>query len=103
MLITLAVLSVLRWIEIRLPSEAYYNFDVRGERSEEFTEQSLRKVLVDCGFHVAHTGYRLDEKGHERRYSMILRSIDRSSSSRLSQQLEQIDSVYGFRITPVSE
>ncbi|MDO5673745.1 MAG: MgtC/SapB family protein [bacterium] len=102
-LITLAVLSLLRWIEVRLPSEAYYNFDVRGERSDEFTEQSLRKVLADCNFQVAHTGYRLDEKGHERRYSMVLRSIDRSSSSRLSQQLERIDSVYGFRITPISE
>ena len=102
-LITIAVLSLLRWIEIRLPSEAYYNFDVRGERSEEFTEQSLRKVLAGCGFHVVHTSYRLDEKGHERRYSMALRSIDRSSSSRLSKRLEAIDSVYGFRITPVSE
>ncbi len=101
--ITIGVLSVLRWIEIRLPSEAYYNFDVRGERSDEFTEQSLRKVLADCGFEVAHTGYRLDEKGHERRYSMVLRSTDRRGSSRLSQQLERIDSVYGFRITPISE
>lgn len=100
--ITIAVLSLLHWIELRLPSMIYYNFDVRGARTDAFTEESLKQLLRACGFRVTHISYRLDEKGHERRFNMVLYSTNRSSSSRLSKQLENIDSVYGFRITPIS-
>ena len=43
--LTILVLSILRVIENLLPSEAYYNFDVRGERNNEFTEQIVRDLL----------------------------------------------------------
>ncbi len=99
-LITIFVLSFLRWFEMRLPTEVYYHFDVRGARTDKFTEKSLRELLVACGFRITHLSYRLDEKGRERRYGMMLRSIGRSGPARLSEKLERNDAVYEFRITP---
>lgn len=101
--LTILVLSILRVIENLLPSEAYYHFDVRGERNNEFTEQVVRDLLKSCGFRIAHTSYRLDDKGCERRFSMVLRTSRRTGSACLSGKLEQIDAVHAFRITPISE
>lgn len=101
--ITISVLSFLRWLEMRLPTEVYYYFDVRGARTDKFTEKFLRELLTACGFHITHLSYRLDEKGRERRYGMVLRSIGHSGPARLSEQLEDNEAVHEFRITPSSE
>ncbi len=102
-LITIAVLAVMNRIERRLSTEAYYYFDVRGARSEAFTERALRELLTECGFHIAHTSYRLNDKGCERRYSMVLRGIGHAGPSLLSERLEANDAVCEFRITPTSD
>lgn len=101
--LAIVVLSMLRWMEHLLPSEAYYNFDVRGERDGVFTEQMLRDLLKSCGFRIAHITYRMDEKGNERRFNMVLRSTQRTGSTQLSKKLECIESVHSYRITPISE
>ena len=102
-LLTLAVLSVLHWLEVRLPSEAYYNFEVRGRRGDEFNEAMVRDLLQSCGFRIAHTSYRMDEKDKERRFSMVLKSIRRTGPPLLSKRLEEIPSVHAYRIVPISE
>lgn len=100
--ITIGVLAALNRIERRLSTEVYYHFDVRGARSEAFTEGMLRELLTECGFRIARTSYRLDDRGSERRYSMVLRALGHAGPSCLSEQLEANDAVYEFRITPVS-
>lgn len=101
--LTIGVLSVFRRIEVRMPMQAYYHFDVRFARTSEMTEGALRKLVEGHGFSVANFSYRLDGEARVRRYSMVLRTTDHSSASRLSEQLEAIESVHEFRIAPTGD
>ena len=100
--LTIGVLSFFRWIEARMPSQAYYHYDVRFARDGGMTEQQLREMVERQGFSIANFSYRLDE-GRVRRHSMVIRSADRSSAGRLSATLEQTEAVSEFRIAPTGD
>ena len=101
--LTLGVLSVFRWIEVRMPSQAYYHFDVRFARSAPMTERELRALVESHGFSIANFSYRLEGERRVRRHSMVIRSADRSGAGRLSVTLEGMDSVLEFRIAPTGD
>lgn len=102
-IVTLGVLSLFRWVEKRIPTQAYYHFDVRFARAAGMTEENLRALIERHGFSIANFSYRLDGEGRIRRYSMVLRTINRTSVSRLSETLEAIETVLEFRITPTGD
>ena len=99
-IVTLGVLSLFRWIEARIPTQAYYHFDVRIARTAGVREDALRALIERHGFSIANFSYGLDGEGRTRRYSMVLRTIDRTSVSRLSETLEATEAVLQFRIAP---
>ena len=100
---TLGVLSLFRWIEVRMPSQAYYHFDVRFTRSAPMVERQVRELVESHGFSIANFSYRLEGEGRVRRHSMVIRSVDRSGAGRLSVTLESMDSVLEFRIAPTGD
>jgi putative Mg2+ transporter-C (MgtC) family protein len=102
-ILTLGVLSLFRWFEARMPSQVYYHFDVRFSRSAGMTEDALRMLIEHHGFSIANFSYRLDGEGRIRRHSMVLRTVDRSSASRLSETLEANEAVLEFRIAPTGD
>jgi putative Mg2+ transporter-C (MgtC) family protein len=102
-ILTLGVLSLFRWIEARMPSQAYYHFEVRFARSAAMTERHLRELVQAHGFSIANFSYRLDGEGRVRRHGMTIRSADRSGAGRLSETLEENDTVLEFRITPTGD
>ena len=101
--LTLGVLSFFRWIEARMPSQAYYHFDVRFARSAPMTERQLRDLVEAHGFSIANFSYRLEGEGRIRRHSMVIRSVDRAGAGRLSVALEGMESVVEFRIAPTGD
>jgi putative Mg2+ transporter-C (MgtC) family protein len=102
-LLTLGVLSLFRWIEARMPSQAYYHFDVRFSRSAAMTERQLRELVEQHDFSIANFSYRLDAEGRIRRHSMVIRSADRSAAGRLSESLERNEGILEFRIAPTGD
>ena len=44
-MLTLLVLSVFRWIEMRVPTQAYYYFDVKYAREGNLSEEGMRELL----------------------------------------------------------
>ena len=102
-LLTLGVLSAFRWIEARMPTQAYYHFEVRVARSAEVSERDLRELLERHGFSLANFSYRLDRDGGARRYSMTIASADRSAAGRLARSLEAESYVQEFRIAPTGD
>jgi len=100
--LTLGVLSFFRWIEARMPSQAYYHFDVRFARSAGMTERQVRELVEKHGFSIANFSYRLEAEGRVR-HSMVIRSSDRSGAGRLSVTLEGMESVLEFRIAPTGD
>ena len=100
--ITLGVLSVFRIIESRMPTQVYYHFEVRFMGSGGMTKEALRQLVVQHGFSIANFSYRLDGD-RVRRHSMTIRSSDSSSAERLSDTLENTESVLEFRIAPTGD
>jgi len=101
--LTLGVLSFFRWIEARMPSQAYYHFDVRFARAAPMSERQVRELVEAHGFSIANFSYRLEGEGRIRRHSMVIRSADRAGAGRLSVSLEGMESVVEFRIAPTGD
>jgi len=101
--LTLGVLSFFRWIEARMPSQAYYHFDVRFARAVPMSERQVRELVESHGFSIANFSYRLEGEGRIRRHTMVIRSADRSAAGRLSVTLEGMEPVIEFRIAPTGD
>src|SRR3954468_9990837 len=61
--LALLVLSLFRWIELRVPTQAYYYFDVKYAREGNLSDEGMRDLLGRLGFSVANFSYRLDGVG----------------------------------------
>lgn len=101
--LTLAMLSGFRWIESRMPSQAYFHLEVRFKPNSDVTETSLRSLIESHGFSIANFSYRLDGEERVRRHSMVLRTTDRKNVSRLADTLQANNTVYKFCITPTGD
>ena len=101
--LTLGVLSLFRWIEARMPTQAYYHFEVRFSRESNVTERQIRELVERFRFTVANFSYRLDGEGRIRRYSMTIASADRSAAGQLAVELEAQEHVKEFRIAPTGD
>jgi putative Mg2+ transporter-C (MgtC) family protein len=104
-LLTLMVLSVFRWIELKVPTQAYYFFDVQYAREGNLSEEAMLALLKKLGFSVANFSYRLDGQGPERllRHKMTLQTTDRGAAARLARWLEENQTVLEFRISPTGD
>jgi len=105
MIMTLIVLSVFRWIEMKVPTQAYYYFDVKYEREGNLSEEGMREILKRLGFSIANFSYRLEGSGADRmlRHKMTLQTTDRSAAARLARWLEENRTVLEFRLSPTGD
>jgi putative Mg2+ transporter-C (MgtC) family protein len=101
--LTLGVLSVFRYVESRVPTLSYYQFEVRFARQSLMTEETIRALLAQHGFSVANLSHRVDGETRVRRYAMVLQTRRRSNASRLADALEAMESVVEFRISPTGD
>jgi putative Mg2+ transporter-C (MgtC) family protein len=101
--LTVGVLSVFRWIETLMPTQAYFHFEVRFSREAALDEAGVRRIVELHGFSIANLSHRLDGEGRVRRYGMVIRTLDRTASSRLAATLEADAAVMEFRLAPSSE
>jgi putative Mg2+ transporter-C (MgtC) family protein len=102
-ILTLGTLSLFRLIETRMPTQAFYYFEMRFMRNDILSEESLRALIERHGFSIANFGYQLDGLARMRRYSMVLRTMDRNNASRLADTLEEMERVQEFRIAPTGD
>ena len=104
-ILTLMVLSVFRWIENIVPTQAYFFFDVKYAREGNLSEEAMRELLGKLGFSVANFSYRLEGVGDDRalRHRMTLQTTDRQAASRLARWLEENQTVLEFRLSPTGD
>ncbi len=100
---TLAVLSIFRIIENRLPSEYYAHHVVGFRRDKAMSEDALRKAIGNYGFDVSNVSSRLTDGGEIFEYRMMIKSRDRSATDKLSQYLRDLPEVVEFRISPTGD
>ncbi|ROU00452.1 MgtC/SapB family protein [Marinobacter sp. R17] len=102
LLLAVTVLSLFRWIESRVPTQAFYHFDVQFAPAAKLSDDVIRKLIESHGFTIADFSYRIYAERQVRRHKMVLCSIDESSAARLVATLEETESVLEFRIAPMS-
>jgi putative Mg2+ transporter-C (MgtC) family protein len=102
-LLTLLVLSLFRWVEAKMPGQAYYQFDVRIARGRGLDEEALRALLGSHGFTAAGFSHRFDGEGDVKRHGMAIRTKDRAAASRLADALEAHEAVLDYRIAPTGD
>jgi len=100
---TLAVLSLFRAIENRMPSEFYAHHHLRFKREAVMAEEEVRRLIGSYGFSVANLSSRLVNEGKYFEYRMVIRSRDRGSAQALSQHLLELPEVIEFRISPTGD
>jgi putative Mg2+ transporter-C (MgtC) family protein len=100
---TLLVLSVFRTIENWVPSEIYAHFHIRFRRESVLDDKSLRLLVGEIGFTIAHLESRLTDEGRLFEYRMVIRTRDRDGSSLLSKRLLSLPDVVEFRISPTGD
>jgi putative Mg2+ transporter-C (MgtC) family protein len=101
--LTLGILAAFRTIEMWMPSLAYFHFELKLAPTTSLDEAALHKLVADHGFSIANFSYRMDAEGRVRRHSMVIRSSDKASAGRLSQTLENTETVLEFRIAPTGD
>src|SRR5574338_909298 len=56
--LTISALSLFRWIESAMPTQAYFHFAVRFARERAMSEAQLRELVESHGFSIANFTYR---------------------------------------------
>ncbi len=102
-LATLAILSLFRFIESKLPSEFYAHHVLSFEREKVMNEEDLRKLVGTHGFSIANLSSRLADGGELFEYRMVLKSRDPKNAESLSQHLRALPEVIEFRISPTGD
>jgi putative Mg2+ transporter-C (MgtC) family protein len=102
-LMTLAVLSVFRWIEMKVPTQAYFNFDVKYEKGGTLSEDDMRALIKEHKFSIANFSYRLETEGRVLRHSMTLQTTDRAAAGRLANTLKTNPTVLEFKLSPTGD
>jgi putative Mg2+ transporter-C (MgtC) family protein len=102
-LATLAILSLFRFIESKLPSEFYAHHVLSFARNKVMNEENLRKLVGTHGFSIANLSSRLADGGELFEYRMVLKSRDPKNAESLSQHLRALSEVIEFRISPTGD
>ena len=97
-ILTIMILSVLRWIEVRTPTHSHYQFEARLSHPSVMDEEALFAIIARHGFSVADVSHRLDRERGIRRYSMTLHANTHNNTSRLVAQLESLEAIQAFRL-----
>jgi putative Mg2+ transporter-C (MgtC) family protein len=101
--LTLGILALFRTIEVWMPSLAYFHFELKLSPTTNLNEAALHKLVGEHGFSIANFSYRMDADGRIRRHSMVIRSSDKASAGRLSDTLQNTETVLEFRIAPTGD
>jgi putative Mg2+ transporter-C (MgtC) family protein len=99
----LGILAAFRWLEARMPAQVYAYHHIRFQRNNTMSEKELRDLLAQHGFSIANMAYRVIEDGQVFEYRMVIRTTDPTNTSRLADDLRQLELVREFRIAPTGD
>ncbi len=101
--LTLATLSIFRFIEQRMPMNFYAQFVVRFAIGKAMYEKDMRELITSQGFSIANLHTRMDRQTDYLEYSMTIRTLDADGWRKLSERLAALPDVRLFRISPTGD
>jgi putative Mg2+ transporter-C (MgtC) family protein len=100
---TLGTLSLFRWIEAKMPTQAYAQLVLRFKRERTPSEAEVRALIAKHGLSVSAMSYRLDETSRFFEYRTTVFSVDPSDIQRLAATLRGRKDVIEFRLSPTGD
>lgn len=101
--LTLATLSVFRWIEARMPAQSYAHHHLRFDRANVVPEDEVRALLKQHGFTVANMSYYVTHDGSYFEYRMMIQTTRAENTVRLAAALRGLEKVREFQISPAGD
>ncbi|MFD2189248.1 MgtC/SapB family protein [Pistricoccus aurantiacus] len=102
-LVTLATLSLFRFVESRMPSQYYAEHLLVFPIEAVLEESDVRRLVMEQNFNIKTMSYRLAERGSVFEYRMTLQTYDKRNLTRLAALLRDRQDVREFRLTPLVE
>ena len=102
-LLTLATLSLFRWLESAMPALAFARLAIRFARESHLTEAELRTLIMREQVTASNTTYRLSREGKCIEYEMTVRSVKAENFRRLADTLTALPQVLEFSLTPAGD
>ena len=97
-ILTLGILVLFQLIEDRVPLQSYVQYHISFDRNNVMPEQEVKNLLVNHGFTVANTSYRITQTGLFE-YRMDIRTTNPDNASALAEALRTLEMVREFRIS----
>jgi putative Mg2+ transporter-C (MgtC) family protein len=91
------------WITAGIGIMIYANLTVAFVRNATLPEADLRSIVERKGFVIANMNYSVAGEGRTFEYQMVIHSPDRDKTRELSEALNALPSVTGFRIAPTGD
>jgi len=98
--VTLAVLSLFRWVESRMPILVYANYSMKFDKNSVMPETVVRDILYDKDIGVDKMSYSVVDGGAHFEYLMTIRTRDIRNFQLLSKILSSNESVIEYKIVP---
>lgn len=98
--LTLATLSIFRWIETRMPVQTYAEHRLLFNRQNAISEEGIRDLLKDHGFKVSSISYSVTNDGASFEYRMTIHTAHPDNMAKLAESLRRLDQVREFQISP---
>jgi putative Mg2+ transporter-C (MgtC) family protein len=98
--LTLALLSILRTVEDRLPSQTFVHCHLSFHRDQLGDEVWLRRLVAEHGFSITDLSYRLDSKTEAFEYKFVMWTADAHACGNLAQTLLALPNITDFKISP---
>jgi putative Mg2+ transporter-C (MgtC) family protein len=102
-LLTLATLSVFRWLERIFPSLVFARLTVRSARATRLTEDALTNLIHEQGIASIQTAYRLADNGACVEYEMTIQSRDLKNFRDLVERLAALPQVLDYSLSTTGE
>lgn len=98
--LTVAILTVFRWIEDSMPVQSFARCTLRFQRDTAMPEPELRRVVSQYGFSIASLNYGLTNEGKRFEYRMVLRTFHAERLEALAVAFNSLPDVLEFQIAP---
>jgi putative Mg2+ transporter-C (MgtC) family protein len=99
-LLTLALLSILRTIEDRMPEQSFVHCHLSFRRDQVSDEEWLRKLVAEHGYTITDLSYRLDSVKETFEYKFVMWAVNPHAGRDLAQTLIALPKIVDFRISP---
>jgi putative Mg2+ transporter-C (MgtC) family protein len=96
----LAILSVLRNVEARMPQHFFVHCQVSFPRDHTMDESRFRELVGEHGFQLTEMSYKLSAEAGVFQYRVVLWSTDPLAPARFSATLSRLPDVVEYRLSP---